>query len=118
MINELAKKVHQIAIEKGFWEEENIPKKLLLIHSEVSEATEADRVNKYSKIGKISDDLNDKDFVRAYDEHVKGTFDEEMVDIIIRVMDLCSYLGIDIDVNIQDKIKYNSLRKYKHGKKY
>ena len=44
MINELSNQIHQNAKNKGFYDGEiNIGEKLLLIHSEVSEAVEADR---------------------------------------------------------------------------
>ncbi len=44
MINKLAEEIHQNAVSKGFFEKEkNIGEMLCLIHSEVSEALEADR---------------------------------------------------------------------------
>lgn len=44
MINELSKQIHENAKNKGFYEDEkNIGEMLCLIHSEVSEALEADR---------------------------------------------------------------------------
>ena len=44
MINKLAKKVHENARNKGFFDnEKNIGEMLCLIHSEVSEALEAER---------------------------------------------------------------------------
>ncbi len=53
-----------------------------------------------------------------YKKHIKGTFDEEMADIVIRVLDFCAFKGIDLESHIEAKMKYNSLREYKHGKKY
>ena len=48
MINELAKQVHQNAKDHGFFDKEkNIGEMLCLIHSEVSEALEADRKGHY-----------------------------------------------------------------------
>ena len=44
MINRLAKEIHKNNVSKGFYDKEkNIGEMLCLIHSEVSEALEADR---------------------------------------------------------------------------
>lgn len=66
---------------------------IALIHSEVSEALEAVR-------------HNDRD-----------NFNEELADIIIRVLDCAGGLGIDIDGEIQKKLEKNRNRAYKHGGK-
>lgn len=61
---------------------------------------------------------DDADFVQAYDMNIKGFMPEEIVDTIIRCLDLAEFLGIDIDYFIEKKMRYNSLRKHKHGKNY
>ena len=53
-----------------------------------------------------------------YKDLVKGSFEEEMADIVIRVMDLCAFKNIDLEAHVKAKMRYNSLREYKHGKKY
>jgi hypothetical protein len=60
-INETIKKAHGMAKEKGFWEDEkrNIPQALLLIISEVSEATEALRKDHYADKGIVEDLMQD-----------------------------------------------------------
>lgn len=48
-------------------------------------------------------------------------FDEEDAtrNVIINVLRYCDYKGIDIEWHIEQKMKYNELRSYKHGgKKY
>lgn len=95
--------VHQNSRDKGFWdgaENSSVPTKLALIHSEVSEALEAYRIgNPDSK--KIAHSM----------------IGEEMADVVIRVMDLCEHLKIDLGRAILDKANYNAERPFKHGGK-
>lgn len=119
-LNALAKQVHANAKYHGFFDKEkNIGEMLCLIHSEVSEALEADRKDRYSGVA-VSIIYNNSDelFQQNYRIAIKGTFEEEMADIIIRVLDMCAFKGIDIDAHVAAKMRYNSLREYKHGKKY
>jgi NTP pyrophosphatase (non-canonical NTP hydrolase) len=122
-INELAKEIHQNAIDKGFFEKErNIGEMLCLIHSEVSEALEADRKGEYyapeTAVNLLVEVDDDAFFNMEYKHMIKGTFEEEMADIVIRVMDLCAFKNIDLETHIKAKMRYNSLREKYHGKKY
>ena len=127
MINELAKEIHENAKNKGFYEgEKNIGEMLCLIHSEVSEALEADRKGRYASTEYIDKLKNDgftwEDSKISYDHgfstHIKDTFEDELADIMIRIMDLAAFKGINLEKHIALKMKYNSMREYKHGKKY
>jgi NTP pyrophosphatase (non-canonical NTP hydrolase) len=130
MINKLAQQVHENAKSKGFFDEpKNIGEMLCLIHSEVSEALEADRKGMYTNISDIKlKGLADKNFGATFYEEpvfkdffsvcIKNTFEDELADIVIRVMDLAAFKGIDLENHIKAKMRYNSLRPHKHGKKY
>lgn len=121
MINDLAKQIQRNNVEKGFYEEaKNLGEMLALIHSEVSEALEADRKDHYFK-GDIQSILHQEDqenFKAQFSNQVKSSFEDELADIMIRVMDLAAYKGVDLEAHIQVKMRYNALRAYKHGKKY
>lgn len=121
MINELSKKIHQNAIDKGFFDtEKNIGEMLCLIHSEVSEALEADRKDIYStgNIFEVNGWTSDGEFKESFKENVKDTFEDELADIMIRVMDLAAFKGVNLEEHIKAKMRFNSLREHKHGKKY
>ena len=130
MLNKLAIEIHENAKLKGFFDsEKNIGEMLCLIHSEVSEALEADRENHYTELSSIQlKGMADKDFGNTYhyddifnlgfEEDVKNTFEDELADVVIRVLDLCAFKGIDIESHIKAKMRYNAMREHKHGKKY
>ena len=129
MINELAKMAHENAKSKGFFDDErNIGEMLCLIHSEVSEALEADRKGNYCKslaflpkkedLGGNSVRTIDQHWKTSFEMKVKDTFEDELADIMIRVMNLAEFKGIDLESHIKAKMRYNSLRERKHGKKY
>lgn len=121
-INKTAKAVHENAKSNSFFDEpKNIGEMLCLIHSEVSEALECDRKDQYCKIdintSKIME-LKDADFKNDYIDFVKESFEAELADIMIMVMDLAASKGVDLEAHIAAKMRYNSLRPHKHGKKY
>lgn len=115
MINELAKEVHQNARNRGFFDSErNIGEMLCLIHSEVSEALEADRKDKYQTaneiiLGGLADKnyghtfFDDNDFKEEFKYRVKDTFEDELADIMIRVMELAAFKGVDLEKHIKAK---------------
>lgn len=128
MINQLAKEIHEGNKKRGFYEgEKNIGEMLALIHSEVSEALEADRKGRYAKLDayracEVTDDMNETDMhnykLTCFKDLIKDTFEDELADIVIRVFDLAAYKGIDIEAHIALKLYFNSSRPYKHGKNY
>ena len=130
MINKLAQEIHENAKSKGFYEgKKNIGELLCLIHSEVSEALEADRIDKYCETHEImlagladknygATFYNDQTAKQHFETYVKNTFEDELADVVIRVLDLCAFKGIDIESHVKAKIRYNASRPHKHGKSY
>lgn len=127
----LQEKIHKNNIEKGFYQDEkNIGEMLCLVHSEVSEALECDRKDKYCELHnenwkdgnetllEMLDNSDDVDFKVSFERLVKDSFEDELSDIVIRVLDLAEYKKIDLYNHILLKMRYNSLRGFKHGKKY
>ena len=124
MINELAQEIHKNAVSKGFYEEEkDTATWLMLIVTEVAEACEADRKDRFADWEAFEDThfrvvKSNSAWKEAFDIHIKDTFEDELADIMIRVMDLAAHKGIDLETHIEAKMHRNSLREYKHGKKY
>jgi NTP pyrophosphatase (non-canonical NTP hydrolase) len=127
-ISDLIKRAHDASIKKGFYpegEKRNIGEILMLIVSELGEALEADRKFHHINI-KLWDQVHVYDldpstnpqFAFDFETHVKDTFEDEIADAVIRIGDLCGYLGIDLESHIIAKMQYNETRPAKHGKAY
>lgn len=121
--NELSKEIFLNNKDNGFYDTPvEIPTALMLTVSELSEALEADRKDKYAQIDTMDYSRFHPDnpyFKGTFENSIKDTFEDEIADAIIRLLDLCGYHNIDIDKHIEMKLAYNKLRGYKHGgKKY
>lgn len=100
-INRMVDMCHTAAVNAGWWSDPktkerlavNVPLKLCLIHSEVSEALEADRR------GAFDDKL----------PHRLGV-EVELADACIRIFDLAGALGFDLGGAISEKMEYNATR--------
>ena len=119
-LNQLRDEIHEYAINKGFWDKEReIGTRLMLCVSELAEAMEADRKDRYADLELIEKDKEDFiDFKWSFENSIKDTFEDELADTIIRILDLCGAKGIDIEKHIELKMKYNESREKMHGKKY
>lgn len=118
MLNELAKEIHQNAVEHGWWDEKrSFGEIVALCHSELSEAMEEYRAGRPME---YVDDIST--CTRVTDrEKFGGRKPEgmavEMADCIIRILDWFGKEGIDIDAVIAEKMAYNKARPYRHGGK-
>lgn len=144
-LNQLRDEIHANAKEKGFYDNpKEIGTLLMLIVSELAEALEADRAGsfcdffKYEKYRKDKFEFKHKQETdvrfmprspclissseeiekEAFDIYIKNTFEDELADVIIRTLDICGYLNIDIERSVLAKMKYNKIREKMHSKKY
>lgn len=111
-IKKLVRVAHQTAVEHGWWDghehgvlpQSTLAAKLALIHSEVSEALEP-----------VRDNANPREIDLS--TGVPTGFPIELADIVIRVADLCGFLGIDLEDALWEKLDHNEGRSYRHGGK-
>ncbi len=119
-LNSLAKAMHEIAKEKGFWDEKRETGTLLmLIVSELAEAMEADRLGRYADFEQAEQNIKlGGEWLANYQSYIKDSFEDEIADVFIRLLDLCGAMSIDISKHIELKANYNKTRECKHGKAY
>lgn len=109
-ISEMQRRAHEMSRAKGWYDGVvntfNVPEKLALVHSEVSEALEAYR-----------------DPTRSATEtyYTAGGKPEgvpsEFADVLIRIGDLAGALGIDLEKAVEEKLAFNAQRPHRHGGK-
>ena len=94
-IEEWCKEISEWRKEKGFITEwENVPTKLMLVVTELSEAME------------------------AYRDRNRSEFAYELADATIRIFDLAGTLGVDLEHIIMKKMDVNRERPPIHGRKF
>jgi len=101
-ISEIQEKVHRTAVEHGWWEEpRSVGEVLMLMVTELSEAMEAYREGN-----------PESDKIPGFSK-----LEEELADVIIRVLDFAGSEGLDIEGALLAKMTYNETRPYRHGGK-
>lgn len=125
-LNSACAEQHEAVIEKGFTPQP-VATNLMLIVSELGEACEADRKNRHADF-KSYDSVYIDTLLEcgstihsgniAFERCIKDTFEDEIADAFLRLMDLCGTMNIDIEKHIRMKAEYNKLRPTKHGKAY
>jgi len=107
-LNQLRDELHNLAKQKGWYDspetdDQFITRFVANTHGELSELWEAHRKS-------ILHEPCDKDSSLT-------NLEEEMADIIIRTLDACGRLGVDIERAVHLKHEHNKNRAYRHGGK-
>lgn len=126
-LNILSKKIYQANKEKGFWDQErNVGEMLMLITGELSEGLESLRKGRVMDSDRLMSYLEQADAIHreggfavdCFESQIKDTFEDEIADALIRILDLCGGMGIDIQFHVNEKLLYNATRARLHGKKF
>lgn len=101
-INQKAKEIYSENKAKGWWDDKkDLGERVVLIQSEMFEALEADRKQKFTEYGNCeylySQLMTYKKFdPKSFKEAIKDTFEDEIADVAIRLLDLCGGLQIPL----------------------
>lgn len=104
-LNSLAREIHMDNRSKGFWDRERpLTETTMLIITELAEAIEEERAGRpavwYGKNGKPEG------------------IDIELIDALIRLLDLLGSREVDVDSLLRMKRTFNAGREVRHGKAY
>lgn len=107
--------VHRTAVEHGWWQSDRIRTfgdLIALCHSELSEALEA-----YRDTGDLGLEEASAAPLHADGLNKPEGIDVELADVVIRIMDMCGWYGINLENAIKVKMAYNKTRPMRHGGK-
>lgn len=129
MLIKLRDEIHKNAVAHGWWEEErSFAEIIALCHSELSEALEEYRNKKpmlyyqceyHDTRIKCPDQYDGCQYGKNNGCNLRKPegIASELADTIIRILDYCGKMNIDIEEAIRIKHEYNKTRPYKHGGK-
>jgi hypothetical protein len=119
-IKKYAQQIHETASEKGFWDKpRDLGSLLMLTITELSEAVEAHRKGRYAdvtyyndRLRIVNESLNNtisverqlehmkQTKIKAFESCIKDTFEDEIADSVIRLLDLMEGFGMEIKDNV------------------
>lgn len=106
-LNDLAREAHKNAVDNGFWDkkkDQQLGTLLMLVTSELVEILEEDRRGSLDYVSEKIPQIT--------------RFEEEMADVIIRVMDIVGAYKLNIEMAVKLKMFFNKQREFRHGKRY
>lgn len=98
-LNKLRDRAYKTACEHGFRDEEKSDShRLMLVITEIAEAVQADRKNKHAKDELLKEllELNPAVFELPFIRCVEDTVEDELADIVIRLLDFAGARNIDL----------------------
>lgn len=135
-LTELAKDIFEANAAKGFWDGPRpLTETTMLIITELSEAIEEDRAGRpgvwygHNHGGTVVEWYEDEvdvdvdglvyDDDHFYDQPFKPEgINVELIDALIRLLDLLGSREVDVDELLKQKLAYNASRPARHGKAY
>ena len=97
-LNQLRDQIHANAVAKGFYEEIHPDEHYLaLIIEEIGEAITADRKGQRANTEAFREEMErGYEIETPYKMYIKGSVEEELADIAIRLLDFAGHKGIDL----------------------
>jgi NTP pyrophosphatase (non-canonical NTP hydrolase) len=92
----LRDQVHENAVLKGFWDNPCLPRSVALVCSELFEMIEAHRKGMHADVLKYIADKDLIPFCENFEKNIKDTFEDELADVVIRLLDIAGWLKLDV----------------------
>jgi NTP pyrophosphatase (non-canonical NTP hydrolase) len=121
--NEIARKIHQTAVEKGWWKEEQEVLDILRTQDRPELAAKVELWYNATKLDLIHSELAEAlEGLRHHNppsDHIPEftAVEEELADVFIRMCDLATKRGWRVAEAIEAKMEFNDGRAYMHGGK-
>lgn len=107
-LNALRDECYKIACEHGWHDEKHSERHFLcLVITELSEAVEADRIDRHADLESLNDAASVYPWVRCFATYVKDTVEDELADAAIRILDLAGLQDCDIGESVEIKLCYD-----------
>ena len=108
-LNALKDRAYKTAVEHGFHEEEKSDAYWLgLVMSEAGEAINADRKGRHADAVLFNDDLANMSFKDSFEAHIKDSVEDEIADIVIRLLDFAGLKGYTLFDGATDQTLFDS----------
>lgn len=107
-LNSLRDNAYEIAKSKGFYKDFKNQHKFLVFDllAELTELNKAWVEQNISEYGLYT--------FSEFKSKIKDTVQDELADIIIRVLSFCGHFGIDIEFHVKEKMEFNKTRPLLH----
>lgn len=93
-LKELAQQIHENAKAKGFYD--NASDKNFITHQVLEIIKEIGEMHEAYKKGRFAAKLNDNETIKRFEADIKDTFEDEMADVVIRMLDFMLYNEFEI----------------------
>ena len=133
-LNTLAKDIFEANVAKGFWDHDRpLTETTMLIVTELAEAVEEERAGNADVYYRdlVYGMLYDAEMVEVGDDRLARVglahrdrplkpegVDVELIDALIRLLDLLGSRCVDVDGLLKQKLAFNASRPARHGKAY
>ena len=133
-LNTLAKDIFEANVAKGFWDHDRpLTETTMLIVTELAEAVEEERAGNADVYYRdlVYGMLYDAEMVEVGDDRLARVglahrdrplkpegVDIELIDALIRLLDLLGSRCVDVDGLLKQKLAFNASRPARHGKAY
>ena len=108
-LNALKDKAYKWAVAHGFHDEEKPDAYWLgLVMSEMGEAINADQKGMHADAVLLNDDLAKMPFKDSFEAHIKDSVEDEIADIVIRLLDFAGMKGYTLLFDVTAQILFDS----------
>lgn len=122
--NELRDRAYQNAVKHGFYENTSLLDEVMMIVTELGEAVQADRDNKFANLLLFEKNFDtpqinpEEHYIHCYDVLMKDTVEDELADAFIRMLSFLAHSNIDMDADYFEEVPVNMMVSFMDEKNF